>query len=378
MTKKEIAEIRKQCKKEDSSFTRLSGCFVHGEDRQMDTFTTAFARLSTEDGEKYAGIFKKTLSGSINRNLFNVPFGVHGNDGVREALDKLVRSGLKDKEALGTVFAAVVDTYAYGGNYAVLLVHNSYDVPGRASDGTEMEDMSEEVYSYINCAICPVTLSKPGLAFQDGADGDGEPGFTSLEQDLVAGMPVAGFLYPAFNDRSADTSEALYYSADAKDLQDSLAEALFGGTLPMPADQQKECFTGIIETVLDGPAGYDTACEVKDCLDELLAAAVEAGEDGQAGMLDAGKAKAIAEGAAGRTVSSAEFEEAARQAGWEDGTLYAGNLTDAGQFTIKAPGLLVRVSEDGNRPELKKVDGRNCIVIPISGEIDVNGIAVQP
>ena len=185
-------------------------------------------------------------------------------------------------------------------------------------------------------------------------------------------------MYPAFNDRSADVNEALYYSADTRDLQDSLAETLFGGALPMPADQQKECFAGILETVLDGPAGYDTACEVKDSLDEIAAAAMAAGGDGPAGMLDTGKAKTIAEGAAGRTVSDAEFKEAARQAGWENGTLYAGNLTDVGQFTVKAPGLLVRVSEDGNRPELKKVDGRNCIVIPVSGEIEVNGIAVQP
>lgn len=56
MTKKEISEIRKQCKKADNSFTGICGCYVHGEDRQTDTFAKKFQMLPEEDAYKYIDI----------------------------------------------------------------------------------------------------------------------------------------------------------------------------------------------------------------------------------------------------------------------------------------------------------------------------------
>ena len=31
-----------------------------------------------------------------------------------------------------------------------------------------------------------------------------------------------------------------------------------------------------------------------------------------------------------------------------------------------------------SRPEVRKIDGRNCLVIPIEGGMLINGIAVKP
>lgn len=73
MVKKEIAEIKKTLRPESNSFTMLCGCYVHGEDRERTTFKTAFQSLQEEDFFKYLDVFKKTLSGSIGKTLFNVP-----------------------------------------------------------------------------------------------------------------------------------------------------------------------------------------------------------------------------------------------------------------------------------------------------------------
>ncbi|MCM1234506.1 MAG: DUF4317 domain-containing protein [Ruminococcus flavefaciens] len=374
MVKKEISEIRKQCSKTDNSFTRICGCYVHGEDRETGTFSGSFGMLPEDDAHKYIDIFKKSLSGSLNKNLFNVTFR-YDDGGVHEALDRLVKDGMKDEEDLETVYNAVAGSCGIPGNFAILLIHNRYDVPGKATDGTEMEDASEEVFSYISCAVCPVSLSKPGLAYQE--DGSG---FASVGRDWVAGMPAMAFLYPAFNGRSADTGEALYYSASARDLNAPFAEAFFGSGLPLPAAMQKACFTGLMEEAAGGPVAYGTACEVKDCLDEIVLAAEEAGVDGGAGVLGADKVKAILEGAADREIGENEFKEASEQMGLKEGSgLYAGNLTDVKLFEIRTPGALVRVDEGVTaRPEVKKVDGRNCIVIPIEGDLEVNGIPAKP
>lgn len=379
MIKKEISEIRKQCNKSDYSFTRLCGCYVHGEEKEMSQFSCSFYTLPEDDAHKYIDIFRKGFSGTLNKNLFNVPFGYNGSgDTVRvsihEALDILVHTGLDDEDALDILYGAIVQSYEKAENYVILLTHNRYDIPGKAKDGTEMEDASDEVYSYISCAICPVSLSKPGLAYQEK-----EGGFASLERDWVAGMPEAAFLYPSFNDRSTDTGEVLYYSSDAKHLKEDFIGALFGSQLPMPADMQKTCFAELLEEVFNGPLDYKNICEVKDCLDEIVLDAEEAGGNGQAGMLDSKKARAVLETVTDRKIGEAEFSEAAERAAWRKTGLYAGNLTDVKTFEIRTPGVTVQVDEGKTgRPEVKQVDGRNCIVIPIEGDMEVNGILAKP
>ena len=373
MTKKEISEIRKQCSKKEYFFTKICGCYVHGEDKQTEAFSSAFLALPEEDAHKYIDIFKKSLSGALNKNLFNVPFGYKGDEKeFHEALDILVRTGLNDDEALELLYSMVIDSYDKAENYAILLVHNRYDVPGKASDGTTMEDASEEVYSYLSCAICPVSLSKPGLAYQ------GEEGFSSLKQDWVAGMPENAFLYPSFNGRSTDTGEALYYSSNAKHLREDFAEAVFGSPLPLSAEAQKECFAGILEEICEGPGAYSAVCEIKDCLDEIAVNAEDAGGGG-AGILKKEQVKRIIEGVADREIGDREFEAASKGIDWEKGGLYAGNLTDMKKFEIKMPEAVVRINEGmTSRPEVRKIDGRNCLVIPIEGGMLINGIAVKP
>jgi len=373
MIKKEISEIRKQCSKSDYSFTKICGCYVHGEDKETETFSSAFLALPEEDAHKYIDIFKKSLSGSLNKNLFNVPFGYKGDEKeIHEALDTLVRTGLNDNEALELLYSMIIDSYDKAENYAILLVHNRYDVPGKASDGTTMEDASDEVYSYLSCAICPVSLSKPGLAYQ------GTEGFSSLKQDWVAVMPENAFLYPSFSGRSTDTGETLYYSSSAKHLREDFAEALFGSPLPLPAETQKECFAGILEEIFEGPVEYGAVCEIKDCLDEIAVNAEDVGGDG-AGILKEDQVRRIIEGVADREIKDSEFKEASKGIDWKENGLYVGNLTDLKKFEIKMPEAMVRINEGMTaRPEVKVIDGRNCLVIPIEGMMTVNGIAVKP
>ena len=59
---------------------------------------------------------------------------------------------------------------SHPGNYLILLINQVYDVPGRTSDGIDMEDASDEVYSYLLCSICHVSLSnRTGIFEEDHA-----------------------------------------------------------------------------------------------------------------------------------------------------------------------------------------------------------------
>lgn len=72
-------------------------------------------------------------------------------------------------------------------------------MPGRTSDGIDMEDASDEVYSYLLCSICHVSLSKPGLGYFEE-----DHAFHDQQQNHMVDLPDIGFLFPAFNNRSED------------------------------------------------------------------------------------------------------------------------------------------------------------------------------
>ena len=68
-----------------------------------------------------------------------------------------------------------------------------YDVPGRSSDNLEMFDASDEVYEYLVCSICPVSLSKAGLSYNAESNC-----IQDRIRDWVVDMPDKGFFVSGF------------------------------------------------------------------------------------------------------------------------------------------------------------------------------------
>lgn len=116
---------------------------------------------------KYFEIFKKTLSGTVGKNLINMDFPLEQEKegGTQEFLLRLRGSKLQDDSVLEEFYDKVIQAYDYGENYYIILIHAVYDIPGKSSDGQEMFDASDEIYDHILCSICPVNLSKAGLCY---------------------------------------------------------------------------------------------------------------------------------------------------------------------------------------------------------------------
>ena len=101
---------------------------------------------------KYFDIFKKTLSGSIGKNLMDLEFPLEqeSEGGAQQFLYRLKSSGLKDDALLEAFYDKVIESYREPENYFIILVHGAYDIPRRAKDGLEMFDASEDVYDFIS------------------------------------------------------------------------------------------------------------------------------------------------------------------------------------------------------------------------------------
>lgn len=372
MTKKEIAEIKRLYTPSNCSLTRICGCYVDGEKNKKTEMKEAFLSLPEDDMFKYFDILRKSLSGSLGKNLLNLefPLDTEMEGGPQEFLLRLRSSKLQDEELLESFYDRVIETYDYVGNYLILLVHDSYDIPGKTSDGLSMDDASDEVYSYILCCICPVDLSKPGLSYNEVQNT-----FQNRVRDWVVSMPELGFLFPAFNDRSTDIHSTLYYSKDADDLHDSFIEQLLGCPLPLAAEYQKESFQAIIEKTLGDDCHYETVRTIHENLSEMLEGHKDEPEPL---MLDKYQVKALLSTSGIEDEKLQDFDQYFEETAGERAAILANNVVNTRSFEVKTPDIIIKINPDRtDLVQTREIDGRQCLVIEIDGSIEVNGIVVK-
>lgn len=375
MINSEILEIRKQMKHENCAITKVSGCYIDGEKTIKTKFTESFLCLPEEETFKYFEIFKKSLSGTIGKNLINMEFPLETefNGGTQEFLLKLRDSELKDEVLLDEFYEKVIQTYDFPGNYLILIVYAAYDVPGKTNDKILMEDASDEVYRYILCSICPVNLSKPGLSYHEELNQIGK-----RIQDWVVGMPNNGFLFPAFNDRSTDIHSILYYSKDSEELHDDFVNQLFGCSVPMSAGGQRESFQTLIKETLGEECEYEIVRNIHEKLNDILEEH-KLKEIPEPLTLDKNEVKSIFAESGVEEEKLTEFEKNYEKVTGENTTLMAANVVNTRSFEVKTMDVIVKVNpERVDLVQTKLVDGRKCLVIEITDQVEVNGILVKP
>lgn len=372
MNKKEILEIRKLFAKDSCRINRICGCYVDGHKEKKLEMREAFLSLPDEEMFKYIDIFKKTLSGTIGRNLLNLEFPLEEEmpGGHQQALLALRDSELKDDVMLDAFYDKVITTYLYPENYLILLIHGSYDIPSRSKDNQEMFDASDYVYQFLLCSICPVNLSKPGLCY----DADSNTIVDKI-QDWMVQMPDLGFLFPAFNDRNTDLHSALYYSKNAEYLHPEITEELLGCAMPLPAKDQKLTFNTVVEETFGEQCGFEIARTLHENLNTLLN---EKKEDPEPLSLDKADVKRLLADCGAGPEQLTHFEEEFDSQAGEQASLIASNLASTRKFEVRTPDITVNVSpERTDLVETRIIDGREYLVIPLTDEVEVNGIRIR-
>lgn len=243
MRKKDILELKKRLKKDHCTFTKMCGCYVSGEKHVLLKFRETFLNLEEDDYHKYMEIAKKVMSGTIGNNILQLEFPLN-EDLVNEkqiSLMQLKSSALKDDALLDSFYESIIENYDYTGNFLILLYHDAYDVITKTKDNAKLDE-SEEVYEYVLCAICPVSLTAPGLKYYED-----ENRIKARDRDWVVEAPANGFIFPAFINRSSDVNSVMYYTKNAKDPHFELMEYALGCPSKQTATIQKETFQEIIK-----------------------------------------------------------------------------------------------------------------------------------
>ena len=372
MNKKEVLEIRKQYKPEDCTITRICGCYVDGNKEIVAQSRDAFLSLPDEEIFKYLTIFRQTLSGTIGKNLINLEFPLAQEmpGGTQNFFLRLRDSKLQDEALINEFYQEIIENYNYGENYYIILIHAAYDIPGRALDGSEMFDASDEVYEYILCSICPVHLSKEGLCYN--------PQTNHMEnriRDWIVEAPEKGFLFPTFTDRSSDIHSLLYFSKQGENLQPEFIENTLGCVFPMSAGSQKSTFQAVVMNTLGEECDYDIVRNIHDNLNELVE---DAKNSPELPILSKPEIKRLLSESGVSEERMESFDANFDYIAGEKAEFLAPLITETRKFHISTPDIVIKVNpERADLVETKVIDGRPCLVIEMNDQVEVNGVQIR-
>ncbi|HCC00190.1 MAG TPA: hypothetical protein DEP42_03060 [Ruminococcaceae bacterium] len=321
-----------------------------------------------------SSIIKRTLSGTLEKNLIDISFTTEQVvDGEEHKLLMALRnSSLKDEKAVQTFFQRVIENLVIEGNYLILLAHDTYDIPYRSRDGALQDDASDDVFSYILCSICPIKPTKPALSYFIA-----ENEFHDIKADWLVSAPELGFMFPAFDDRTANIYDALYYTKNIQENHTEFIDTLFKSELPMPAAEQKEVFESLLGNTLADECNYEVMQSVHEQLSEMVEEN-KADKEADPLILSKNTVKNVLK-TCGVSENNIETfnEKYDTEFGAETG-LSPQNIIDTKKFELHTPDVTIQVKPDrSDLIETRIIDGKKYILIRVEEGVEVNGVDIN-
>lgn len=373
MNEKEVGELRRRQRRERSNMTAIYGCYVNENKEVISEFRLSTGIMPENEADKYFAMIRKVLSGSLGRNLIDITFKtaqVAGSPEHKMLMD--LRADLKNDELRERFYKKIIDSVVLEGNYLILLGCDSYDVPFKSKDDSLQSDSSEENFTYILCAVCPVKQTKATLhyvpeekTFHDGA----------MLQQVSA--PAIGFLFPAFDNRATNIYNALYYTRDVKQSQEAFVEAVFNAPIPKPAEEQKRSFEALLATSL----GEDCSLDVVQTVHDELCQRIEMHKESKIPEpLTVGKedVKEVLSSCGVSEEHVAKFSVDFEEVFGLDAQVHPKNIIDNKRFEVHTPDVSIKVSpERSDLIETRVIGGIKYILICADEDVEVNGVSIH-
>ena len=371
MNKKEILELRKTFRPEECNISRIATCYVTSEKEKILEKSQAFLSLPEEEAFKYFDILKQALSGPVGKNLYTLKTNsIHPADESPQKLETLRKYHMNDEGMLTDLFDSIIGSYDSSENYLIIVVNGLYDIPGVTSDDQELQDASDEVYSYILTCICPVELDEPGLSIDCT-----KPAILDKERDWMVKNPVNALLYPAFTDRATDIHHALYFAKKAENSQDDFLKELIGSEMMLSDKEEHEWFLDTLNHAHEEQMPLETAKEIHT---KLVEKSLEKENLPSAGMLSKKELLQVIDKELNADQVKDIDEDYDKTVGKEN-DITIKNLVNPKKMVIQTGTAKVEIDSDyADMVETKRIDGRLYLAVPLtSNDILVDGCAVR-
>ena len=374
MNEKEIGEIRRRVRRDRSNMTAIYGCYVNGQKEIVSSFKQSTGMMPENEAEKYFGVMKRALSGTLGKNLIDISFRTAQvkDSPEHKLLMQLRETRLADDDLRMSFYKKVIDSVDLEDGYVILIGCDSYDVPFKDKNGEEQADNSTEVYTYILCAICPVALKKPDLRYI-AEQKEFHDGGTSH----VVCAPEVGFLFPAFDSRATNIYNALMYTRNVKVSRQSFVDALFNIAAPKPAAEQKKSFEALLTTTLDEECSYDVVQSVHDHLRQCIDMHKES-KVADPLLVSKEQIKTALRSSGVTEPHIAKFSVDFDEAFGFEAELHPKNIIDNRKFEIKTPDVSIKVApERSDLIETRVIGGVKYIMICADADVEVNGVSIH-
>jgi len=374
MNEREIGEIRRRVRRDRSNMTAIYGCYVNGQKEIISEFKQSTGIMPENEAEKYFGLLKRTLSGTVGKNLIDICFKTSQVAGSPEhkLLMDLRSTGLKDENLRTELYQKIIQSVNMDDGFLILIGCDSYDVPFKSKDDETQLDASSETYTYLLCAVCPVKQTKPNLRYVAE-----QKEFHDSGVSMVPAAPEVGFLFPAFDSRQTNIYNALFYTHSPKQGHEQLIETLFQVRAPQPAAEQKKSF----EALLGASLQEECSLEVVQTVHEQLCQSIELHKESKAAepllvskemvkstLADCGVPQARL------AKFSVEFDEVF---GFE-AQLHPKNIINNKRFEINTPDVSIQVApERSDLIETRIIGGVKYILICADENVEVNGVPIH-
>ena len=74
MNQKEVSELRRRFRPDKSAVSRIYGCYVNSSREIVSYLDESLGSMPQDEVEKYLSLLKKSLSGTLGRNLIDLVF----------------------------------------------------------------------------------------------------------------------------------------------------------------------------------------------------------------------------------------------------------------------------------------------------------------
>lgn len=252
------------------------------------------------------------------------------------------------------------------------MAHDTYDVPHRGGDDELQADASDQVFSYLLCAICPVKEEKPELAYAPG-----DKVFRTRGISQIISPPELGFLFPTFDQRAANLYHALFYTKHEEEIHQDFIDEIFHTGPLLSAAQQRETFQHALTVSLNETCSYDVIQGVHEQFRERIAQHKES-RDPEPLDLSIREVGAILQESGVPKTQIEAFEETCIQQFGENAALSPSNLIDSKRFQVSSPQLKISIDpESSSFIEARILHGRKYLLVPVTDEVEVNGIPIH-
>ena len=376
MNQKELREIRKRFTLDKDSISHVYGCYVNAAKDIVARMDMSMGLMEQEEAELYLKLLKKSISGTLGKNLLDIEFStkqVEDSDEHR-LLQALRQSHLRDEDMRELFYKRVIESLDFGDDsYVILLASDSYDIPFKGRDDELWEEGSNEVFDYIICCICPVKDARASLRYFAE-----EQNFRGASSGHVLGNPELGFMFPSFDDRSTNIYNALYYSRGLVDIHHEFIDGIFHiEKSPMSAGAQQHAFTDVLCESLGEDCSLDVVKAVHGQIRQQLLVHKES-KDPEVPELFVEDLDDVLKHSGVPEEKVEIFNEACRKEFGDQSILNPINVMESKKFEMKTPEVKITVDPEYTYLiTTQEIDGSQYLLIPAEEGVTVNGIDIS-